>query len=161
MVGPVLSSACQGMTSIAARDLPTRTRMSSSCEGLLAALKDCLLHSDCVLKQGYLPSQCLREHADELPEECRSLRKATFECKRGMVCLLPHFLTVYIVTESVCCSWICGSGSGATTLACRQPLWSQRKPFQSDCQPSCRRLTVITHANRQCRPCLVHDQSRH
>jgi cytochrome c oxidase assembly factor 5 len=59
--------------------------MSSSCEALLAALKDCLLHSDCVLKQGFLPSQCLKEHMNELPEECRSLRKATFECKRGMV----------------------------------------------------------------------------
>jgi len=59
--------------------------MSSSCQALLAALKDCLLHSDCVLKQGNLPSQCLKEHADKLPEECQSLRKATFECKRGMV----------------------------------------------------------------------------
>ena len=59
--------------------------MSSSCSHLLAALKECLLHSDCVLKQGNLPSVCLREHTDELPEECKALRQATFECKRGMV----------------------------------------------------------------------------
>jgi Cytochrome c oxidase assembly protein PET191 len=60
--------------------------MSASCAPLLDALKDCLLHSDCVVKKGLLPSQCLREHTDELPEKCRSLRQATFECKRGLVC---------------------------------------------------------------------------
>lgn len=59
--------------------------MSSSCQALLSALKDCLLHTDCVLKQGRLPSECLKEHIDELPEQCRQLRKATFECKRNMV----------------------------------------------------------------------------
>lgn len=42
------------------------------------------MHSDCVIKKGYLPSECLKHHYEDLPEECRSLRKATFECKRGM-----------------------------------------------------------------------------
>ena len=60
--------------------------MSSSCQALLSQLKDCLLHSDCVLKQEHLPSECLKEHLIELPEECQNLRKATFECKRNMVC---------------------------------------------------------------------------
>ena len=59
--------------------------MSNYCEPLLAALKDCILHSDCVMKKGRLPSECIKNHIDELPEECRSLRLATFECKRGMV----------------------------------------------------------------------------
>jgi cytochrome c oxidase assembly factor 5 len=59
--------------------------MSSSCKDLMAALKDCLMHSDCVVKQGNLPSDCLKNHTDELPQECKSLRKATYECKRGMV----------------------------------------------------------------------------
>lgn len=59
--------------------------MSSSCQTLLAALKDCILHSDCVRNDNRLPSDCLRNHASDLPEECQSLRKATFECKRGMV----------------------------------------------------------------------------
>jgi hypothetical protein len=59
--------------------------MSSSCQVLLNALKDCLLHSDCVVKQGHLPSECLKEHYNELPEQCRHLRQATYECKRGMV----------------------------------------------------------------------------
>ncbi|KAI0952473.1 hypothetical protein AcV7_008266 [Taiwanofungus camphoratus] len=65
--------------------------MSSSCENLRAALKDCLLHSDCVLKKGYLPSECLKEHRDELPEQCLSLRQATFECKRGMLDMRKRF----------------------------------------------------------------------
>ena len=59
--------------------------MSNYCEPLLAALKDCILHSDCVTKDGKLPSECIKHHLDELPEECKSLRLATFECKRGMV----------------------------------------------------------------------------
>lgn len=59
--------------------------MASSCQGLLAALKDCLLQSDCVVKQGRLPSECLKNYSDELPEQCQSLRKASMECKRGMV----------------------------------------------------------------------------
>lgn len=43
------------------------------------------MHSDCVVKHGHLPSECLKHYNDDLPEECKSLRKATFECKRGMV----------------------------------------------------------------------------
>ncbi|KAF8193316.1 cytochrome c oxidase assembly protein PET191-domain-containing protein [Pholiota molesta] len=58
---------------------------------LIAALKDCLKYSDCVLKDGRKPSECLKNHADELPEECQSLRKATFECKRGMLDMRKRF----------------------------------------------------------------------
>ncbi|KAH6914977.1 cytochrome c oxidase assembly protein PET191-domain-containing protein [Coprinopsis sp. MPI-PUGE-AT-0042] len=65
--------------------------MASSCQGLLSALKDCLLHSDCVVKDGRLPSECLKQHFDELPEECKSLRKATFECKRAMLDMRKRF----------------------------------------------------------------------
>ncbi|KAF5369823.1 hypothetical protein D9758_001115 [Tetrapyrgos nigripes] len=65
--------------------------MSSSCKGLLAALKDCVLNSDCVIKNGHLPSECLKDHIDELPEACQSLRKATFECKRGMLDMRKRF----------------------------------------------------------------------
>lgn len=59
--------------------------MSATCEPLLEALKDCLMRSDCVLKKGKLPSECLRNHTDELPDACKSLRHAVFECKRGLV----------------------------------------------------------------------------
>ena len=66
--------------------LPERfLTMSATCEPLLEALKDCLMRSDCVLKKGKLPSECLRQHTDELPDACKSLRHAVFECKRGLV----------------------------------------------------------------------------
>jgi len=59
--------------------------MSSSCEGIRIALKSCLIRSECVLRQGHLPSECLKDHYDELPDECKNLRQSLFECKRGMV----------------------------------------------------------------------------
>ncbi|KAI0081012.1 hypothetical protein K474DRAFT_1588672 [Panus rudis PR-1116 ss-1] len=65
--------------------------MSNSCEPLLTALKECLLQSECVRRDGRLPSDCLRHHTDELPEQCKSLRKATFECKRGMLDMRKRF----------------------------------------------------------------------
>lgn len=67
----------------------SHVHMSSSCQNLVAALKECLKHSDCVMKQGHLPSECLKDHYNDLPEECQSLRMATFECKRGMVRVKP------------------------------------------------------------------------
>ena len=75
--------------------------MSASCEPLLEALKDCLMRSDCVLKKGKLPSECLRQHTEELPDSCKSLRHAVFECKRGLVSSLPIsivFTTVFLLT---------------------------------------------------------------
>ncbi|KAH7887806.1 cytochrome c oxidase assembly protein PET191-domain-containing protein [Phlebopus sp. FC_14] len=65
--------------------------MSSSCDALLRALKSCLLASDCVQKHGFLPSECLKRHTDELPEACQNLRKATFECKRNMLDMRKRF----------------------------------------------------------------------
>ncbi|KAF9226503.1 hypothetical protein BS17DRAFT_696259 [Gyrodon lividus] len=65
--------------------------MSSSCEALLNALKTCLLESDCVQKHGRLPSECLKQHINELPEACQNLRNATFECKRNMLDMRKRF----------------------------------------------------------------------
>lgn len=81
--------------------------MSMYCEPLLAALKECLLQSDCVVKQGNLPSDCLRNHTKELPEQCLSLRQATFECKRGMVrnMLSTAVASRLCIFETI--SWIC------------------------------------------------------
>lgn len=73
--------------------------MSSSCEGIRAALKSCLIRSECVLRQGHLPSECLKEHYDELPDQCRQLRRSLFECKRGMVrCVSRSSFRVLIVS---------------------------------------------------------------
>lgn len=61
------------------------------CDYVLPLLKECLLRSDCVLKQNILPSKCLKEHFDELPQECRLLRNAHFECKRGLLDMRLRF----------------------------------------------------------------------
>jgi len=74
-----------------ARVSPSRTAMSSSCEHLLNLLKDCLLHSDCVMKEFRLPSDCIRNHINDLPAECQSLRKAVFNCKHGMLDMRKRF----------------------------------------------------------------------
>lgn len=65
------------------------------CDPLLASLKECLLKSDCVVNQKRLPSDCLKNHFDELEEPCKHLRLALFNCKRAKVChtnarLLDH-----------------------------------------------------------------------
>jgi len=65
--------------------------MSSSCEALLRALKECVLNSDCVQKQGHLPSECIKQHSKELPEQCQLLRMSTFECKRNMLDMRTRF----------------------------------------------------------------------
>ena len=57
-----------------------------SCNVIREALVSCLLKSDCVLRSDppKSPADCIKE-VDSLPEECVHLRKAFFECKRGMV----------------------------------------------------------------------------
>lgn len=62
-----------------------------SCEPILNAFKQCLLASDCVTKDGHLPSDCIKNHANELPEECQLLRISMFECKRGMLDMRKRF----------------------------------------------------------------------
>ncbi|EJD53837.1 hypothetical protein AURDEDRAFT_52741 [Auricularia subglabra TFB-10046 SS5] len=62
-----------------------------SCEPILNALKQCLLLSDCVQKDGRLPSDCLKNHSNELPEECQLLRLSMFECKRSMLDMRKRF----------------------------------------------------------------------
>ena len=84
------------------------------CEPLLAALKECLLQSDCVVKQGHLPSECLKDHTKELPERCQSLRQATFECKRGMVRGISRLHLGIIAEHGFTSSWTCVNDSEAT-----------------------------------------------
>ncbi|KWU47025.1 hypothetical protein RHOSPDRAFT_31158 [Rhodotorula sp. JG-1b] len=64
-----------------------------SCKGIREALADCIMRSDCVLKSNppRSPQECLKEHYDELPEECQLLRKSFFECKRGMLDMRKRF----------------------------------------------------------------------
>lgn len=75
--------------------------MSSSCDALLRALKECILNSDCVQKQGHLPSECIKQHSNELPEQCQLLRMSTFECKRNMVSGLVAPARTYSDTQKL------------------------------------------------------------
>jgi cytochrome c oxidase assembly factor 5 len=68
--------------------IPTAFATSSenkACAGIREDFANCLLRTDCVLKHGRTPQECLQKHADELPEECQFLRKSLSTCKRGMV----------------------------------------------------------------------------
>ncbi|KAH7100643.1 cytochrome c oxidase assembly protein PET191-domain-containing protein [Auriculariales sp. MPI-PUGE-AT-0066] len=62
-----------------------------SCEPISQAFKQCLLNSTCVQRDGRLPSDCAKNHADELPEECTMLRYALFNCKRNMLDMRKRF----------------------------------------------------------------------
>lgn len=61
------------------------TAENKACAGIRQDFANCLLRTDCVLKQGLTPQECLQKHGDELPEECQFLRKSLATCKRGMV----------------------------------------------------------------------------
>ncbi|KZT36817.1 hypothetical protein SISSUDRAFT_969188, partial [Sistotremastrum suecicum HHB10207 ss-3] len=62
-----------------------------SCDPLLASLKECLLNSDCVVKNGHLPSECFKSYPEQLPDQCHSLRRALFNCKRGQLDMRKRF----------------------------------------------------------------------
>ncbi|XP_028935522.1 cytochrome c oxidase assembly factor 5 [Ornithorhynchus anatinus] len=50
-----------------------------ACAGVREDLGLCLLQSDCVLKEGKSPRQCLKEG------NCKALKVSFFECKRSML----------------------------------------------------------------------------
>ncbi|KAF8342037.1 uncharacterized protein EI90DRAFT_2822517, partial [Cantharellus anzutake] len=54
------------------------------CDPLVRQLKSCLMKSDCVVKEGHLPSECMKDRVlfDSLPDDCKHLRKALWDCKR-------------------------------------------------------------------------------
>lgn len=72
--------------------------MPSSCKEIRQELVDCMLKSDCVLKQGNTVRECFKEeHADDVPKECHSILKSFYECRRGMVSLFLGFIKDTII----------------------------------------------------------------
>ncbi|BES93869.1 Cytochrome c oxidase assembly protein PET191 [Nesidiocoris tenuis] len=57
----------------------------STCAGVRADLKTCLLESDCVKKDKKTPRECLRINDATVPAQCQVLRNLFFECKRSML----------------------------------------------------------------------------
>ncbi|XP_064607566.1 cytochrome c oxidase assembly factor 5-like [Liolophura sinensis] len=63
-----------------------------ACSGLRDDLKECLLKSDCVRVHGKTPKECLMLKNDpNIPEECYSLRRAFYECKRSLLDMRTRF----------------------------------------------------------------------
>ncbi|XP_037953759.1 cytochrome c oxidase assembly factor 5 [Teleopsis dalmanni] len=56
---------------------------TSTCAGVRADLKMCLLESDCCRKDKKTPRECLQSH--NVPIECQVLRNTFFECKRSLL----------------------------------------------------------------------------
>ncbi|KAG0234314.1 hypothetical protein BGW42_006706 [Actinomortierella wolfii] len=66
--------------------------MPSSCKEIRAELAECILKSDCMVKDGLSAKECLRsENEYRVPEECTQLKKSFFECKRGMLDMRTRF----------------------------------------------------------------------
>ncbi|XP_061735284.1 cytochrome c oxidase assembly factor 5 isoform X1 [Nerophis ophidion] len=51
---------------------------NTPCAGIKEDFKACLLEHDCVIKEGKMPSECLKEG------HCKALQTTFFECKRSM-----------------------------------------------------------------------------
>ncbi|GAA93380.1 uncharacterized protein L969DRAFT_104841 [Mixia osmundae IAM 14324] len=62
-----------------------------ACRNLKADLVLCVQRSPCCVRDHNDVATCLRDHTNELPEECRHLRTAFFECKRGMLDMRKRF----------------------------------------------------------------------
>ncbi|RKP08378.1 cytochrome c oxidase assembly protein PET191 [Thamnocephalis sphaerospora] len=67
--------------------------MPTSCHDIRQELADCLLQSDCVLKQRHSVRDCLQkeELQDSVPERCRAIRKSFFDCRRGLLDMRLRF----------------------------------------------------------------------
>ncbi|ALC42457.1 CG13018 [Drosophila busckii] len=55
----------------------------SSCAGVRADLKMCLLESECCRLDKKTPRQCLQDNS--VPPECQVLRNTFYECKRSLL----------------------------------------------------------------------------
>lgn len=62
-----------------------RLKDQTSCAGLRADLKMCLLKSDCCKDRKKTPRDCLHVTDGSVPQECFALREAFFQCKRSML----------------------------------------------------------------------------
>nr|XP_057938422.1 cytochrome c oxidase assembly factor 5 isoform X1 [Doryrhamphus excisus] len=60
---------------------------NTACAGVKEDFKSCLLQHDCVIKEGKMPSECLKEG------HCKALQTLFFECKRSMFILSLYSLT--------------------------------------------------------------------
>ncbi|WWC85519.1 uncharacterized protein L201_000383 [Kwoniella dendrophila CBS 6074] len=62
----------------------------AACQESRDELVACLLRTDCVLKSGKTPSECLH-HPQELPIQCQHLIARFADCKKGMLDMRRRF----------------------------------------------------------------------
>ncbi|KAJ1027143.1 hypothetical protein NDA18_003159 [Ustilago nuda] len=65
--------------------------MVGSCLHIRQDLTDCVLKTDCYLKQGNSAQECITSHMTKLPLECQQLYKSFVECRRGMLDMRKRF----------------------------------------------------------------------
>ncbi|KAF9918115.1 hypothetical protein FBU30_000375 [Linnemannia zychae] len=66
--------------------------MPSSCQEIRAELAECILKSDCMVKDGLSAKECLHPSNEyRVPPECTAIRRSFFECKRGMLDMRNRF----------------------------------------------------------------------
>ncbi|RKP22615.1 cytochrome c oxidase assembly factor 5-like protein [Syncephalis pseudoplumigaleata] len=67
--------------------------MPSSCKDIRQELIECLLQSDCVLRQRHSVKECLQDEQlrNTLPERCLTIRKSYYECRRGILDMRTRF----------------------------------------------------------------------
>ncbi|XP_005106925.1 cytochrome c oxidase assembly factor 5 [Aplysia californica] len=67
----------------------TKTKKKFACEGIRDDLLECLLKTDCVMKEKRTPRDCMSDPS--IPDECNKLRVAFLECRRSMLDMRTRF----------------------------------------------------------------------
>lgn len=119
------------------------------CKPIRDDLADCVLRSNCVLRQERTVQDCIKNPQD-LPEQCRHLMTSFAECKRGLVsfvlvvrCLfMPVWLRWRHVSTSIL---IIGSVIALCLAGYAQAIQRNRKYCQAGISGSCvRRFAIAT-----------------
>ena len=81
------------------------------CKPIRDELAECVLRSNCVLRENRTVQDCIKNPQD-LPEQCRHLMTSFSNCKRGLVSHVVCLLVCCLSPQSLLmCSWICGNVS--------------------------------------------------
>lgn len=101
------------------------------CQHIRQDLTDCVLKTDCYLKQGNSAQECITSRMTELPLECQQLYKSFVECRRGMVSTLPPSLLLTLRKRTECNTddqiMLCDVGIGQLDM---------RKRFRGNAPPA-------------------------
>ncbi|KAK7486988.1 hypothetical protein BaRGS_00021804 [Batillaria attramentaria] len=125
-------------------DTEEDTKPKLACSGLRDDLRDCLLKSDCVRKNGKTPKECLMLGNDpSIPTECQSLRTAFFECKRSLIMdLHGHRFHFQILMNRFWC--LCAPSVVILVLLC-----------QGSCSYDCPKLEFYHNFTAKCKNCSL------